>query len=406
MRPVFDPSAVHHLKHKGAVDADGHVLEDAGLWDHYIEAKYRDRALRMKRDADGLEYLEIGGIPSKRTRKGYPATLGRMGQKDLDAFKPHPDKTYAANMPYGACNAEERLKLLDAEGLDAAVLYPTLGILWEAELTDTELSQAYCRAYNRWIADFCRESQGRLIPIAHLSLGDPAAAAIELERAVKDGCHGAFVVPFASTHKAHGDPAHDAIYAKAVELNVPIAIHPAFEPFELRSPRFENGHRLSLLAAATAGDGVRQAFTTFFDFATFDRFPKLKLVLLESGAGWIGYWLDRLDGVATATFLGGRAPLQDETQRLFPPTGLDLGRSRRAHLARHDGDLRRRPLLLGVGLSPSRPHRRLPAGAGRDGGRRPRPGPRRPVGRQCAPGVRLLRARCGCACLEMSRPAL
>ena len=70
--------------------------------------------------------------------------------------------------------------------------------------------------------------------------------------------------------------------AKAVELDVPIAIHPAFEPFELRSPRFENGHRLSLLAAATAGDGVRQAFTTFFDFATFDRFPKLKLVLLES----------------------------------------------------------------------------------------------------------------------------
>ena len=196
MRPVFDPGAVHHLKYQGAVDADGHVLEDAALWDHYIEAKYRERALRLKRDADGLEYLEIAGRPSKRTRKGYPATLGRMGQKDLDAFKPHPDKTYAANMPYGACNAEERLKLLDAEGLDAAVLYPTRGILWEAELTDTELSQAYCRAYNRWIADFCRGSRGRLIPIAHLSLGDPAAAAIELERAVKDGCHGAFVVPF------------------------------------------------------------------------------------------------------------------------------------------------------------------------------------------------------------------
>ena len=59
-------------------------------------------------------------------------------------------------MPYGACDPEERLKLLDAEGLDAAVLYPTLGILWEAELDDVELSQAYCRAYNRWIADFCR----------------------------------------------------------------------------------------------------------------------------------------------------------------------------------------------------------------------------------------------------------
>jgi predicted TIM-barrel fold metal-dependent hydrolase len=310
MRPVFDPAAVHHLKHRGAVDADGHVLEDAGLWDHYIEGKYRDRALRMKRDENGLEYLEIGGRPSRRTRRGYPATLGRMGQKDLEAFTPHPDKTYAANMPYGACDPTERLKLLDAEGLDAAVLYPTLGILWEAELDDVELSQAYCRAYNRWIADFCRTSGGRLIPIAHLSLGDPEAAAAELERAVKDGCRGAFVVPFTWSHQPHGAPIHDPVYAKAVELDVPIAIHPAFEPFELRSPRFENGHRLSLLASVTAGEGVRQAFTTFYDFATFDRFPKLKLVLLECGAGWIGYWLDRLDGVATATHLGNRAPLK------------------------------------------------------------------------------------------------
>ena len=50
MRPVFDPSAVHHLKHRGAVDADGHLLEDAALWQHYIEARYRDRALGIKRD--------------------------------------------------------------------------------------------------------------------------------------------------------------------------------------------------------------------------------------------------------------------------------------------------------------------------------------------------------------------
>jgi len=317
MRPVFDPGAVYRLGHAGAVDADGHVLEDAGLWEQYIEVRHRDRALRLKRDADGLKYLEIGGLPSKRTRKGYPATLGRMGQKDLEAFSPHPDKTYAGNMPYGACDAEERLKLLDAEGLEAAVLYPTLGILWEAELSDPELSQAYCRAYNRWIADFCRGSQGRLIPVAHLSLGDPIAAAAELERAVRDGCRGGFVVPFSWTHKAHGDPAHDPLFAKACELDVPIAIHPAFEPFELRSPRFDDGHRLPLLSAVTAADGVRQAFTTFFDFATFDRFPTLKLVLLESGAGWIGYWLDRLDGVATSTYLGGRASLAHRPSDYF-----------------------------------------------------------------------------------------
>ena len=60
MQPVFDLSSVHRFKHPGAIDADGHVLEPGDLWDTYIEARYRDRALRIKRDQDGLEYLEIG----------------------------------------------------------------------------------------------------------------------------------------------------------------------------------------------------------------------------------------------------------------------------------------------------------------------------------------------------------
>ena len=317
MRPVFDLKDVHRLRWGGAVDADGHVLEPAGLWEEHIEAKYRDRALRIARDADGLEYLEIGGAPSKMTRKGYPATLGRMGERELEAFTPSPERTYMANAPFGAMDAGERLALLDAEGLDAAVLYPTLGILWEAELADVELSQAYCRAYNRWIAGFCRHSGGRLVPIAHLSLGDPEAAATELRRAVREGCRGAFVVPFTITRKAHGDPAHDPVFAAAQDLDVPIAIHPSFEPFALRSQRFENAHRLPLLAAVTAAEGVRHAFTTLFDHAVFERFPGLRVVLLESGGGWIGHWLDRLDGVFEATFLGNRSALKTRPSELF-----------------------------------------------------------------------------------------
>ncbi len=64
--------------------------------------------------------------------------------------------------------------MLDAEHIDAAVIYTTTGLLWEAELQDAELSQAYTRAYNRWICEWCSDSGGRLIPTAHLSLGDPA----------------------------------------------------------------------------------------------------------------------------------------------------------------------------------------------------------------------------------------
>src|SRR5438874_5022214 len=51
----------------------------------------------------------------------------------------------------------------------------------------------------------CRPSRGRLVPIAHLSLGDPQAAARELARAVRDGARGAFVAPFTLTRKPRSE---------------------------------------------------------------------------------------------------------------------------------------------------------------------------------------------------------
>src|SRR4029078_1570367 len=125
---------------------------------------------------------------------GSPSVLGAMGNPDLAAIQRDPDRTYLDEAPFGSMDPAERVELLDAEGIDAAVLYTTVGLLWEAELEDVELSQAYTRAYNRWICDFCAASP-RLVPTAHLSLSDPGAAARELERAVGDGARGACVAP-------------------------------------------------------------------------------------------------------------------------------------------------------------------------------------------------------------------
>jgi predicted TIM-barrel fold metal-dependent hydrolase len=236
------------------------------------------------------------------------------GRQDI---KPSPERTYVAGAPFGSMNADERLELLDREGLEAAVLYPTLAILWEAELGDVALSQAYTRAYNRWIVDFCASARGRLVPIAHLSLGDPQAAARELERAVRSGARGAFVAPFTLTRKPHGHPDHDPVFAAAQDLDVAIAIHPTFEPSWANSQRFTDARRARLFLSVSASDGVRHAFTTLFDFGVFDRFPRLKVVVLESGGGWIGYWLDRLDAVYEATFLGESVPLAEKPSTYF-----------------------------------------------------------------------------------------
>jgi predicted TIM-barrel fold metal-dependent hydrolase len=229
-----------------------------------------------------------------------------------------PEDTYLSGCAPGAMDMKERLEILDREGMAYSIIYPTLGLLWEAELFDIELSSAYCRAYNRWIAEFCGDSGGRLVPIAHVSLGDPAEAARELERAVKAGCRGAFICPFTITRKPHGHPDHDRFFAAAQDLGVPIGIHPTLEP-----PQWSVHQRFDGMAWADwyfdlfAAQGVPQAFATFFQYGVFDRFPSLRVVVLESGAGWIGYWLDRGDAIYRRTTLGGTVQLKQKPSDYF-----------------------------------------------------------------------------------------
>lgn len=298
----------------GTIDADGHVLEPAWLWERYLEERYRERAIRIRTDADGLEYLELDGRPSERTVKGALGLMGAMGDHDA---RPSPERRYMDHVPFGAGDPAERLTLLERENLDKTLLYPTIHLLWECEVTEPGISLAYCRAYNRWIADFCRDSGGRLVPIAHLTLLDPEGSAAELERAVKDGCRGGWVAPFTHTRKGHGHPDHDVLWRKAVELDVPVAIHPTYEPVWSIPVRFDRlGRAGEFHYNVSLRQGVQQAWLTFLDYGTLERFPKLRLGILESGMGWLGPFLDRCDAVFD-TVSGRALPVRTRPSELF-----------------------------------------------------------------------------------------
>jgi predicted TIM-barrel fold metal-dependent hydrolase len=328
------------------IDADGHILEPPDLWEKYLEPKYRDHAIRIRVGDDGRELLEINGKRAALTSSTLLASLGGMKKlqelgakvEDVNAQRRELLKsrsgekhrifdslegvetveTYVGGAAYGAMNMKERLDLLQTEGMAHSIIYPTIGLLWEAELFDAELSAAYCRAYNRWVADFCRDSGGRLVPVAHISLGDPAEAARELERAAKDGCRGAFVCPFTITRKPHGHPDHDVVFAAAQDLGFPFAIHPTLEPPAWSvHQRFDGMDWADWYFDLFAAQGVPQAFGTLFQYGVFDRFPRLRAVVLESGAGWIGYWLDRADAIYRRTALGGTVQLKERPSFYF-----------------------------------------------------------------------------------------
>lgn len=302
----------------GAIDADGHILETPDAWEKYIDPKYKDQAIRITVGPDGLEVLEVGGRPSKYMKPGQLAAFGGMGRTP-EEVAPHPDRTYVNMAPFGSMDPTERIQRMDAEGLDKAIIYPSMGLIWETEdFEDLGLQAAYAKAYNRWVADFCRDSNGRLVPIAHISFGDPLEAANELERAVKDGCRGAFFVPFTPTNKSHANPDYDPFWAKAQELDVPVGIHPSGEPPAKRvHQRFHDMQKWAMWHFNVhGGQGPLQAFTALFQYGLFDRFPKVKIIVLESGAGWAGYLLNRMDAVYDSP-LGETVPLKEKPSYYF-----------------------------------------------------------------------------------------
>ena len=100
---------------------------------------------------------------------------------------------------------------------------------------------------------------------------------------------------------------------------MPLAIHPTFEPASTKGNRMgaDNFRNLRLLSSVAGSDGVRHQFTTLFDYGVFDKFPRLKILVLECGAGWVGYWLDRIDAVFSHTVIGERVPLEQKPSDYF-----------------------------------------------------------------------------------------
>jgi predicted TIM-barrel fold metal-dependent hydrolase len=280
---------------RDVVDADGHVLEPADTWLTHLDPRYRDRAIRVARDERGLEVLLIDGQPLKTLR----GQLGALGGIDMDTARltTRGEVTYAEGSPPGAYDPVARLRVMDAEGIGAVLLYPTIGICWEGHVTDAGLATAYTRAYNRWLAEFCRADPKRLYPVAHISLLDPEGAVEETIRARRDGCVGIYLSPdLAARGGRHfDDPAFARFWETAQDLEMPVGFHVVvrdrqwFRQWQRKDP--SDG----LFSIVFLAIDVMAAFTQMLSAGMFERYTRLRCVVLEAGSNWIAAWLDRLD---------------------------------------------------------------------------------------------------------------
>ena len=279
------------------VDADGHVLEPRDTWLEYLEPQWRDRAIRIENDSDGNEVLLVDGRPLESLR-GRMASLGGIELDPTEALTTG-SLTYEDGCPPGGYDPAARLKVMDSERIDVAMLYPTIGICWEGLVTDGALATAYTRAYNRYIVEFCNHDRKRLVPVAHLSLLDVDGAIEEAHRARADGCVSAYLSPDmqARDDKSLSDPSFDPFWATLADLDMPVGFHVVVRdrPFFRQWMPGRGTEGSGLFFFAFLAIDVMAAFTQMLSTGVFDRHPKLRCAVLETGATWISAWLDRMD---------------------------------------------------------------------------------------------------------------
>jgi predicted TIM-barrel fold metal-dependent hydrolase len=279
------------------IDADAHFAEPLDLWQKYIEPKYRERAFRVELgETAGQGKIIVDRkvsalFPPEFFKDVIPLTVGFGRHERLS----DPTFKYEDGIP-AAYDAGERVKWLDAEGIDKQFIYPTWGLLWEGDIEDPELAAAHCRAYNNWLWEVCAPYTDRLVPIAHISLRDVEEAVRELRRIAKLGMKGVFIGSRPFEGRSFGHPTYDPFWAEAQELGLPVSVHVVVWADYMGSAWYKSGSASEVMyfSFMTRMD-TRLAFTTMIYDGVFERFPRLKVVLVETQSGWLPEWLDGID---------------------------------------------------------------------------------------------------------------
>jgi predicted TIM-barrel fold metal-dependent hydrolase len=274
------------------IDADGHVIEPADLWERELPISLRDRGFHVRWNADTRqEEVHLEG------RCLLPVGIVGVGLAGRPFDEVGKGVRYA-ELRAGGFDPRRRLQDMDAERIDVAVLYPSIGLFLEA-VEDPRLAEACCRVYNDWLADYCHADPQRLVGIAGIPMQDVQAAVREMQRAVGTlGMKGVFIRPNPCNGRALHDFYFDPFWAACAEAGVPVGLHPSGAgdlPGALTGLRLDApimGHPCIFFIDDLIG------FSHIVCSGVLERHPRLKVVVLEAGGGWLAHWFDRFDHFA------------------------------------------------------------------------------------------------------------
>ncbi len=267
-----------------AIDADGHVMEPDSAWTDHLPAALHAVAPRRVVDNQGRRCLSIGG----RTWVSPPS---------------NPEWPRRST---GGFDAKVRLDDMDAEGIEAAVLFPTTG-LYLSGIDVPDVAAALARAYNDWLATYCSVDPERLVHVGVLPQADVRDTIAEARRAVRDhGSKALMLRPNPVDGRNLDDPAYDPLWATIEELGVPVVFH---EGTTMNVP--QSGERFANFGfrhACSHPHEQQYASLCLTGGGVFERFRGLRALFVEAGCGWLPSWLERIDEHMEAWAYAGSPP--------------------------------------------------------------------------------------------------
>ncbi len=278
-------------------DADSHLMELPEWLPSYADPAFRERITPYSLGSTGTNdrvraMIERGtrraGVPSERP--GHEAEL--LTRKSWDA--------------YGAFHTEDRSRALDLLGYRRQLLFSTFAPGQAEFVKDLDLSYAAARALTRGMIDFCARDP-RLLPVTFVPLYDPERAIAEVRFALDAGIKGVTIPPIPPTTHSITHPVLHPLYALLEERGVPLLFHVEGDAprkvargftkngWEGQTDFHGGGENFTGLLYMAVSQWVEIALAALIFDQVLQKFPKLKVGVIELGAVWVPAWLERLE---------------------------------------------------------------------------------------------------------------
>jgi predicted TIM-barrel fold metal-dependent hydrolase len=302
------------------VDADNHYYEPIDAFTRHLDKKFAWRGVRPVQDGKHVQVL-MGGKVNRFIPNPTFDPIIVPGCLDAQFRGQIPKGTDPRTLMKVEPLREEyrdrvkRLAVMDAQGLESVLLFPTLGCGVEQGLRgDVDATMASLSAFNRWLEeDWGFDHDGRLIGAPMLSLADPEAACRELDSLLQRGARIVHVRPAPvpgpnGTTRSLGNKIHDPVWARLAEASVPAAFHLGDSGYNLLSAawggqaEFQGFGPMDVLGRIVVSDrAIHDTIASLVVDGVFKRHPKLKVASIENGSDFLHTLVKRLRKQANQT---------------------------------------------------------------------------------------------------------